>query len=166
MLSLSFACANFISTAATIGTNYEPSSHKTIGIYAAVLFAQGTTHSSLIFSLETPTKYDVGTINTFGVHILKYLNNVSVWWHALGTTSLAIAILAAAPKHQSGKFVFQTFIDGTGVDGVGWSQRASPAYVAVIGILLAQYTLTGRMHALRKDFHFLIDFQDSMRARI
>lgn len=83
-------------------------------------------------------------INTFGVRILKYLNNVSVWWHALGTTSLVIAILAAAPKHQSGKFVFRTFIDGTGVDGgVGWSVRASPAYVAVIGILMAQYTLTG-----------------------
>jgi amino acid transporter len=77
------------------------------------------------------------------VGILKYLNNVSIWWHAVGTTSLVIAILAAAPKHQSGRFVFQTFIDGTGVDGVGWSQRASPAYVAVIGILLAQYTLTG-----------------------
>ena len=77
------------------------------------------------------------------MHILKYLNNVSVWWHALGTTSLVIAILAAAPKHQSAKFVFQTFIDGTGVNGIGWSQRASSAYVAVIGILMAQYTLTG-----------------------
>ncbi|KAH9172426.1 APC amino acid permease [Lactarius sanguifluus] len=121
---ISFACANFISTACTIGTDFQPSSGKTIGIYAAVLFTQGM-------------------INTFGVHILKYLNNVSVWWHALGTTSLVIAILAAAPKHQSGKFVFRTFIDGTGVDGVGWSERASPAYVAVIGILMAQYTLTG-----------------------
>ena len=87
--------------------------------------------------------------------ILKYLNTVSVWWHALGTTSLVIAILAAAPKHQSGKFVFQTFIDGTGVDGVGWSQRASPAYVAVIGILLAQYTLTGLvMHVTRRTYIF------------
>lgn len=121
---ISFACANFISTACTIGTNFQPSSRKTIGIYAAVLFTQGM-------------------INTFGVRILKYLNNVSVWWHALGTTSLVIAILAAAPKHQSGKFVFQTFIDGTGVNGVGWSERASSAYVAVIGILMAQYTLTG-----------------------
>ncbi|KAI0251622.1 APC amino acid permease [Lactifluus subvellereus] len=121
---ISFACANFISTVATIGTNYQPNSRKTVGIYAAVLFIQGM-------------------INTFGVHILKYLNNVSVWWHAVGTASLVIAILAAAPKHQSGKFVFRTFIDGTGLDGVGWSQRASSAYVALIGILIAQYTLTG-----------------------
>ena len=103
-----------------------------------------------IYTLETQIKLDAGTINTFGVRILKYLNNVSVWWHALGTTSLVIAILAAAPKHQSGKFVFRTFIDGTGVDGAaGWSQRASPAYVAVIGILMAQYTLTGQAGCIR-----------------
>ena len=47
--SPSFACANFISTAATIGTNYKPNSHKTIGIYAAVLISQGTTQSSSIY---------------------------------------------------------------------------------------------------------------------
>ncbi len=63
----------------------------------------------------------------------------------MGTTALVIAILAAAPTHQSGHFVFSTFIDGTGIDGVGWSERASPAYVAVIGILMAQYTLTGEI---------------------
>lgn len=62
----------------------------------------------------------------------------------VGTTSIVIAVLIKAPTHQSAKFVFATFIDGTGVDdAVGWSQRASPAYVAIIGILLAQYTLTG-----------------------
>ena len=44
-------------------------------------------------------------INTFGVHLLRYLNNVSVWWHACGTTALVIAILAKAPTHQTGKFV-------------------------------------------------------------
>jgi len=55
-----------------------------------------------------------------------------------------IAVLATAPKHQSGKFVFQRFFDGTGVDGVGWSHRASSAYVAVIGSIMAQYGLTGK----------------------
>ena len=117
----SFGCANFISTLATFNTGFVPEARITIGIYAAVLISQGL-------------------INTFGVHLLKYINNISVWWHAVGTTSVVIAILAAAPKHQSGEFVFKTFIDGTG----GWSERASPAYVAVIGILMAQYTLTGQ----------------------
>jgi amino acid transporter len=87
-----------------------------------------------------PVKADValliicaGLINTFGVHLLRYLNNVSIGWHAIGTTAVVIAILAAAPTHQNAKFVFQTFIDNTGIDGVGWSQRASPAYVVVVG---------------------------------
>ena len=97
-----------------------------------------------------PTTPDAGMINTFGVHIRKYMNTASVWWHVFGTTSIIVAILAAAPKHQSGKFVFRTFIDSTGVDGIGWSQRASPAYVAVIGILMAQYTLLGWMHTPHK----------------
>ena len=46
---------------------------------------------------------------------------------------------------ESAKFVFTTFIDNTGVDGVGWSQRAGDAYVAVIGILTAQYSLSGKI---------------------
>lgn len=86
-----------------------------------------------------------GLINTFGVHLLRYLNNISVWWHAVGTTAVIIAILAAAPSLQNAHFVFSTFIDNTGLDGVGWSERASPAYVVVIGILMAQYTLTGKL---------------------
>jgi hypothetical protein len=53
IIASSFACATFISTAATIGTNYKPNSHKTIGIYAAVLFAQGTAQTSYIY-LGTP----------------------------------------------------------------------------------------------------------------
>ncbi|KAK7039349.1 APC amino acid permease [Favolaschia claudopus] len=107
---ISFGCATFLSTACTLKTGFVPTPNTTIGIYAAVLAAQGT-------------------INTFGVHILHYLNNISVWWHAIGM----------APTHQSGTFVFKTFLDGTG----GWGDRASHVYVAVIGILMAQYTLTG-----------------------
>ncbi|KAJ3818710.1 amino acid/polyamine transporter I [Lentinula raphanica] len=116
---ISFACASFISTLATFRTGFVPTANTQIGVYAAVLFSQG--------------------VSTFGVRVLHYLNNISVWWHAIGTFSLVVAILAKAPTHQSGHFVFQTFIDGTG----GWAERASPAYVAVTGILMAQYTLTG-----------------------
>jgi hypothetical protein len=70
------------------------------------------------------------------------LNNVSILWHAIGTTSLVIAVLAKAPTHQSAKFVFTQFVDGTGTPG--WGERASHAYVAIIGILVAQYTLSGK----------------------
>lgn len=65
---------------------------------------------------------------------MHYLNNVSVWWHAIGTFSLVVAILAKAPSHKSARFVFQTFIDGTGPPGEGWGSRASNAYVVIIGV--------------------------------
>ncbi|KAN0115729.1 hypothetical protein V8E52_006675 [Russula decolorans] len=104
----------------TIGANYKPNSHKAIGIYAA-----------------TQNKPDASTINTFGVRILKYLNNVSVWWYALGTASLAIAILAAAPKHQSGKFVFRTFINGYDVSAYMTEETHNAAISGPIGIIKA-----------------------------
>ena len=82
-----------------------------------------------------------GLVNTFGVHILRYLNNTSIILHSLGVTAFAIAVVAKAPTHQSAKFVFATFNDNTG--DPGWSVRASPEYVACIGILMSQYTITG-----------------------
>ncbi|KAH8687976.1 amino acid permease-domain-containing protein [Tricladium varicosporioides] len=119
---ISFGLAGLISTTATVKSSYEATPGKTIGIYAAVLISHGI-------------------VNTFGVHILRYLNNTSILLHSVGVTSLAIAVLAKAPTHQSAKFVFATFNDGTG--DPGWSIRASPAYVAACGALMSQYTLTG-----------------------
>lgn len=122
---ITFGCAGLISTLATVKSDYVPTPGKTIGIYAALL----TSH---------------GLINTFGVKILKYLNNSSIVLHSAGVFSVAVAIVAKAPTHRSASEVFGFFHDGTGPDGApGWSIRASPAYVACVGILLAQYTITG-----------------------
>ncbi|TVY94362.1 Amino-acid permease-like protein [Lachnellula willkommii] len=119
---ISFGLAGLISTTATVKSDYVPTAGRTIGIYAAVLISHAT-------------------VNTFGVHVLRYLNNSSIALHSLGVTAIAIAVLAKAPTHQSAKFVFATFYDGTG--DPGWSVRASPAYVAACGALMSQYTLTG-----------------------
>ena len=122
---VTFGEAGLISTLATVKTDYVPTAGRTIGIYAALLISHGT-------------------VNTFGVHILKYLNNTSILLHSAGVTSIAIACLAKAPTHQSASFVFSTFYDGTGMNGAeGWSVRASPAYLACCGALLSQYTMTG-----------------------
>jgi amino acid permease (GABA permease) len=76
-----------------------------------------------------------GALNTFGVRVVAVLNNVSVWWHVLGVL-LIVAVLAFVPaKHQSASFVFGHFVNNT-----GWS---STSYVALLGLLLAQYTFTG-----------------------
>ena len=122
---ITFGCAGLISTTATVQSSYTPTAARTLGIYAALLVSHTL-------------------VNSFGVKILRYLNDTSVVLHSIGVSCFAIAVLAKAPTHQSAKFVFATFYDGTGETGSeGWSMRASPAYVAVCGILMAQYTITG-----------------------
>lgn len=120
---ISFGCAGLISTLAALH-GFESTPGRTIGIYAAILFSHGV-------------------VNTFGIKVLGILNYVSITIHSLGVGSLAIACLAKAPSHRTAAEVFGFFYDGTAVtpDAVGWSVRASPAYLAVCGILLTQYTL-------------------------
>lgn len=83
---ITFGCANLVATLATVKGGFEPTPAKIIGIYAAIL----TSH---------------GLVNTFGVHILRYLNNVSIVLHSLGVASFAIAVVSAAPTHQPASFV-------------------------------------------------------------
>ena len=89
-------------------------------------------------------------INLFSVRTLRYMIYTSIVLNTLGVSCLAIAVLAKAPTHRSAKFVFSTFYDGTGIapgeggpGGEGWSIRASPAYVAAVGVLMSQYTILG-----------------------
>ncbi|KAA1079254.1 hypothetical protein PGT21_005444 [Puccinia graminis f. sp. tritici] len=119
---ISYGCANLISSTAAIihPDRYTPTSGTIIGIHAGLLISHGL-------------------INTFGVGLLRLFNHSSIILHSLGVGSLAIALLAKARFHQTSQFVFFKFYDGTG----GWSERASPAYVAACGILFAQYTITG-----------------------
>ena len=123
---ISFGLANLIPTAIVVkNPDFVPTPRVTIGIYAAILISHGV-------------------VNTFGVKLLRYLNNVSIVLHSAGITAICIAVLAKAPKHQPASFVFGHFNDGTGVDGGdGWSVRASPAYIALCGALLSQYTMSG-----------------------
>ncbi|EAQ92038.1 hypothetical protein CHGG_00273 [Chaetomium globosum CBS 148.51] len=123
---ITFGLANLIPTAITLkNPSFTPTPSITIGIYAALLLSHAV-------------------VNTFGVRILRHLNNVSIALHSAGITALCIAVLAKAPTHQPASFVFGRFHDGTGAEGAeGWSGRASAVYVAVCGALLSQYTLTG-----------------------
>lgn len=89
---ISFGLAGLISTTATVKNDYTPTAAKTVGIYAAILVSHGL-------------------VNTFGVRILKYLNNASIVLHSLGIASFCIAVVAKAPTHQSAKQVFAHFND-------------------------------------------------------
>ena len=121
-----FGLANLISTTAMMVNGYQPSAGKTLGIMAVILISHVA-------------------INTFSIRILRYMIYAALWLNTVGVFCLAVAVLAKAPVHQSTRFVFGKFFDGTASDGsdVGWSMRASPAYLAACGALFSQYTLLG-----------------------
>jgi amino acid permease (GABA permease) len=76
-----------------------------------------------------------GLLNTFGVNLVSRLAQVSVWWHLVGV-AIIVAVLAFVPSHhESASFVFSHFVNNTGIH--------FPIYVFLIGLLTAQYTLTG-----------------------
>src|SRR6478609_5192870 len=89
-------------------------------------------HTILLFGLILLLH---GALNQFGVRIVARLNDISVWWHVIGV-AVIVGVLAFVPDHhQSASFVFGHFVNNTGF--------SSSFYVALIGLLLAQYTLTG-----------------------
>lgn len=60
---------------------------------------------------------------------------ISTWWQVISPLAIIITILATAPTRQPGSFVFSYFNNET-----GW---ASTGYVVLVGLLQAQFTLTG-----------------------
>jgi amino acid permease (GABA permease) len=76
-----------------------------------------------------------GLLNTFGVSLVARLNDISVWWHVFGVLIIVGVLFFVPTHHQSASFVFTKFVNNTGFD--------APVYVFLIGLLLAQYTLTG-----------------------
>ncbi|CAF4287865.1 unnamed protein product [Rotaria sp. Silwood2] len=77
-----------------------------------------------------------GICNSLGIHFLSWLTYISTWWQLLAPIIVSLALLISAkPGHQSLKFVFTEFKNET-----GWTNKI---YVILIGLLPAQYVLTG-----------------------
>ncbi len=78
------------------------------------------------------------------------LNDLSVWWHIVGVAVIVVVctLLNQHTRTDLGtvfsKTVNNTGFDGTGAPvGLGLMVLGIPLYVALIGLLNAQYTLTG-----------------------
>jgi amino acid transporter len=94
-----------------------------------------------------------GLMNTFGIRLVALLNDVSVWWHVAGVLIIFGILFAVPDQHTSFSTIFSFeaaapdapsfpagFINGTGFS-TGFF--GTTLYVFLIGLLLAQYTLTG-----------------------
>jgi amino acid transporter len=92
-----------------------------------------------------------GLMNTFGIRLVALLNDISVWWHVAGVLAIFAILFAVPDQHTSWGtiFSFSQTPDSTGIQGFyngsGFSNGffGSTLYIFLIGLLLAQYTLTG-----------------------
>jgi amino acid transporter len=78
-----------------------------------------------------------GFINTFRVQIVSSIANFSAWWHLVGTVFIVGMLLIVPSHHESLSFLFHH------ENLTGWSGPFAGVYAFSIGLLLAQYTLTG-----------------------
>jgi amino acid transporter len=87
-------------------------------------------------------------LNTFGIRIVQILNDLSVWWHLVGVGAIVlVAVVLNQHTRTDLGTVFTSFVDRTGsTPDSGWPGPmigGIALYVALIGLLNAQYTLTG-----------------------
>ncbi|MBV9230972.1 MAG: amino acid permease, partial [Chloroflexi bacterium] len=122
---------------ATLGsvTGIDPATQwATLAIYAVVLVL----HAML---------------NIFGVRIVAFLNDVSVWWHIVGVILIGGGVVVAAlAAQQFGGANFTTHVAAQPLNSAGALFSADPKYngtgfpiwyAFLLGLLLAQYTYTG-----------------------
>jgi amino acid transporter len=105
----------------TFWPGFAAKPEQTLAIYAAVLIAHGL-------------------INSFGVRLVARLNDISVWWHLIGTVVLVV-LLFALPTHTSSLGDVLTKSNNT--SGFTGTDFGTTVWVALVGLMLAQYTITG-----------------------
>ena len=125
---IDFGLALFTTAFLNLAFGVEATPTNTIAVYGVVLVLHGL-------------------LNTFGIRLVTLLNDVSVWWHIVGVTVIVIVcvILNENTRTDLGT-VFSKTVNNTGFEastGFGLMLLGIPLYVALIGLLNAQYTLTG-----------------------
>jgi amino acid permease (GABA permease) len=119
--SIDFGMATFLGFFLNLTTGFRGTAKSLFLIYAIVLIVHGI-------------------LNSLGVNVIAKLNNISVWWHLTGVVVIvgALFILPDAHKHQTLSTVFTKYYNG-----LGWGFGGAFVWVTLVGLMLAQYTLTG-----------------------
>jgi amino acid transporter len=77
---IDFGAAFFLSAFLNLTSGFTPTHGPVILIYAAILILHGV-------------------LNTFGVRVVAFLSDVSVWWHVIGVLVI-VGVLASVPAHH------------------------------------------------------------------
>ena len=118
--------------------------------YGLAIFA--TSLLNLLFDYPNTTGYIFLTysivmaiallVNMFAVSITAGLNTISAWWHMAGVAFIVLVLIIVPDNHQSAGYVFGETINNSGFSGSGFGDLMF-LYVFGIGLLMAQYTITG-----------------------
>jgi amino acid transporter len=81
-------------------------------------------------------------LNLLEVGFLSALNTFSAWWHMVGVLVIVGVLIVIPDNHQSASFVFTETINNSGFSGTNFGSL-SFWFVFGIGLLMAQYTITG-----------------------
>ncbi|HLY33214.1 MAG TPA: amino acid permease [Jatrophihabitantaceae bacterium] len=82
-------------------------------------------------------------INIFSSQLLAVLNNVSVWWHVAGASTVVLILLIAPKHHASASSVFTHTVNNTGFFSGHTGGFAFFLGVLPLSVILTQYTITG-----------------------
>ena len=96
-----------------------------------------------------------GVLNTFGVKLVAMLNNISVWWHLDRRRRRGRAAVRAAVHHRRSRTRSQVQ-----QHGLGWGFSGNVVWVGLVGLMLAQYTITG----FDASAHMTEETQDAARS--
>lgn len=81
-------------------------------------------------------------LNLFRVNVTAMLNTISAWWHMAGVLLIVVILIVVPDDHQSIGYVFGETINNSGFSGQNFGNIMF-WYVFGIGLLMAQYTITG-----------------------
>lgn len=85
----------------------------------------------------------VTVLSIFSSHLLAIFNNISVWWHVIGTAAIIAIIIFVPERHASMADVFTQRVNNT-----GWFDGATTGMgfiflVLPLAVILPQFTVTG-----------------------
>jgi len=86
----------------------------------------------------------ISLVNIFSSHLLAIINNISVWWHVIGSAVVVLILWLIPDQHASTSYVFTGEVNNTGgLFGGNTGGAGFWFYVLPLGFLLTQYTITG-----------------------
>jgi amino acid transporter len=112
------------------------------GFYAQMDSIFGASANASIWLLYAFFLVCAGIINCFNIRVTAGLNTISAYWHMVGVAVIVVVLILVPDRHQSLSYVFTETVNNSGYGG-GTTSGFTFLFVFGLGLLLAQYTITG-----------------------